>query len=459
MYPTTPAIVLILLAGTAFAQPPEARLASGLLTVTQTTVEIAAGGSADNETPDDGWAEESWEEDGWDASEESPWAGFVELAAGTRRENDPATRHHTTLEEARWRLERTWRLDSGRLDFRGDLLADAVTDDLDADLRELAYAFSRGKADVRLGRQVLTWGTGDQVFLNDLFPKGWVSFFAGRDDEYLKAPSDALRVTYFNRLFNVDIAAIPRFAPDEYLSGARFSFFSPQAGANVAPMPPLSADEPTTRLNHIEWAMRVFKNSGSNELSVYAYDGYYHQPSPSGPGGLLAFPRLRALGASWRRPLGPGIFNTEAAQHTSIDDRAGSNPSIPNSQFRFLLGFEWEAVANLTAGFQYYIERTLDHEALLANSAWPQFEVEKSRTWLTNRLTWRTRQDRVVWSLFSFYSPTDHDAYLRPRVSWRRSDAWLFTAGGNLFSGNRPSTFFAQFEDASNIFVRARFIY
>ena len=32
---------------------------------------------------------------------------------------------------------------------------------------------------------------------NILFPKDWQSFFSGRDDEYLKAPSDSLRFTYY----------------------------------------------------------------------------------------------------------------------------------------------------------------------------------------------------------------------------------------------------------------------
>ena len=37
--------------------------------------------------------------------------------------------------------------------------------------------------DVKIGQQVLTWGTGDYVFLNDLFPKDYPSFFAGRSDD------------------------------------------------------------------------------------------------------------------------------------------------------------------------------------------------------------------------------------------------------------------------------------
>ena len=56
-----------------------------------------------------------------------------------------------------------------------------------------------------------TWGTGDLVFLNDLFPKDFVSFFAGRDDEYLKAPGDALRITHYSKAVNIDFVWTPVF--------------------------------------------------------------------------------------------------------------------------------------------------------------------------------------------------------------------------------------------------------
>ncbi len=46
---------------------------------------------------------------------------------------------------------------------------------------------------LKIGRQVFTWGTGDYLFINDLFPKDYESFYIGRDDEYLKRPSEAVK--------------------------------------------------------------------------------------------------------------------------------------------------------------------------------------------------------------------------------------------------------------------------
>lgn len=416
------------------------------------------GGWGDEEGDDD-WADDGWEEDAWAETGGSPWIGFFELAYGQRRDRDPAVGRYATLGEARWRIERSWQWTKDRIDLRADLLGDAVVSDGEAELRELFWSRAVGPTDLRVGRQVLTWGTGDLLFLNDLFPKGWQSFFIGRDDEYLKQPADAIRVTTYTDVVNLDLVAMPRFNPDEFLTGERLSFFFPPAGTIVAPDPPIAANEPSTSLSNTEWAARLFRTVGGNEFALYGFSGFYHQPSPAGPGFTFLFPELDALGASWRRPLGPGLFNAEFVRYWSADDRSGTNFLIPNDQERYLLGYEWEAVANFTVGFQAYVERTRDYEELLASSPWPEFEPPENRWWLTNRLTWRTRQDRVIWSLFTFWGVSEQDAYLRPQVSWRISDEWSLAAGGNWFTGDEDFTFFNQFQDNSNVYARIRFSY
>jgi len=376
---------------------------------------------------EDPWADEAWEEN-WDDDEKGlVWTGFVEGALGTRFSADPLLDERNTLEELRWRAETNWQSTDVTLRFKGDVLYDGVVDDWDMDIRDLTVAFPLGDSiDVKVGRQVQTWGTGDLVFLNDLFPKDYVSFFAGRDDEYLKAPGDSVRMTVFSDLFNADFAWTPVFAPDIYISGERFSFYSPAAGGNVAPRPPFDADEPDRTFSNGEFALRLYRTFESTELAFYAYRGFSKQPP---------FVAMNAYGASLRRPAGPGLVNAETSYYDSRDG---------NDQLRLLLGYEWEALRNFTVGLQYYVEH---------------YEFTDDRGWLTNRLTWRIGRDRHTLSLFTFYSPGDSDFYLRPAYAYRYSDRWSFIAGANLFGGSDSDTFFGQFEDASNAWIRVRFNY
>ena len=389
-----------------------------------------------------------------------PWSGFVETAYGRRLDSDPAIAGRQTLGDVRLRLETDWSNDSVRWTFKGDALYDEYESELDGDVRELSLQFSPiERIDLKVGRQVLTWGTGDLLFLNDLFPKSWISFFSGREDEYLKAPSNTLRMTWYSDRINVDVAWSPTFEPDEYLTGGRFSFFSPLAGRVVAPDPPLAGQKPSRSIENGEVAVRLFKTVGSTEYAAYLYRGFFKQPVGLDASLAPVFPALSVYGASLRRPLGRGLVNLEAALYDSRSDRRGTDPLTPNDQGRLLVGYEFELVPRLTVGFQYYLEATRDYGALVENSLAPQFEPDRHRSVLTNRLTYRTRRDRLTLSLFAFVSPSDDDHYLRPSVIYRQSDRWTLSAGANLFSGDRDHTFFGQLEEGSNVWFRIRYSY
>ncbi len=49
----------------------------------------------------------------------------------------------------------------------------------DGVVREAYADYSRAWLDLRLGRQIITRGVGDLVFINDVFPKDWSAFFPG----------------------------------------------------------------------------------------------------------------------------------------------------------------------------------------------------------------------------------------------------------------------------------------
>ncbi|NCF52000.1 hypothetical protein GWP57_10355 [Gammaproteobacteria bacterium] len=405
---------------------------------------------------DDPWDDEDWGDD----DEAAAWAGFIEAGLGTRLHSDPLLDERNTLEEVRWRIESEWQPGAATVSFKADAAYDGIEAGWDAEIRDLTAAFTLAEDyDIKLGRQVQTWGTGDLLFLNDLFPKDFVSFFAGRDDEYLKAAGNAIRVTRFSEMINVDFAWTPVFEPDVYLTGERYSFFSPLAGENIAPRPPLTAVEPDEKPANGEFALRLFRTFESREIALYAYRGFFKQPTALTANLEPTFAPLTAIGASLRQPLGPGLLNVEGSYYRSRDDRDGSDPFVPNDQLRMLAGYEWEARPNFTVGLQYYLEWTGDHSRLIDNSPSPEFEPDEFRHLLTNRLTYRAGRDKHTLSLFTFFSPSDSDFYLRPSYSYRHSDEWSLTAGGNLFGGSDAHTFFSQLQDASNLYLRVRYHY
>lgn len=386
--------------------------------------------------------------------------GFVDFGAGTRVQDDPLQPDDLLLNEARFRLDLLHYGDRAELALKADLTADGLTDEVEVDIRQAVVMVRASDwLDVRAGRQVLTWGTGDLVFLNDLFPKDFVSFFVGREDEFLKAPSNAVRLTFYSDVANLDVVATPVLEPDRSITGERLSYFDSQQGALVSATStggPLESSRPAREIRNGELAWRLYRTVGGYELALYGYAGFTKQPLAYDTNlGMPRYSRLGAYGASARGTLAGGIAHLETSFYDNADD-VGDDPMTPNSEWRGLVGYERELKADLTGGIQYYVEHLLDYDRLLAASSAPEFERSRTRHLLTGRLTYRLLQQTLTASLFAFVSPNDGDAHLRPSLSYAMSDGFTLTGGAQVMLGD-DHTFFGQLAEASNVYLRARY--
>ena len=149
----------------------------------------------------------------------------------------------------------------------------------------------------------------------------------------------------------------------------------------------------------------------------------------------------------------------EYAAYNSLEDSNGKNDMIANGQHRLLLGYERELAKNFTGSIQYYLERTKDYQALVDNSTIPEQLVAENRHLVTLRLSYRALRQTLVYSLFTFYSPSDKDGYLKPSINYQYNDQWQLSAGANVFFGQNDYSFFGQHQDNSNAWLRARYQY
>ena len=124
------------------------------------------------------------------ASAELPFDlhGFWEAGAGVRTDDDPS-QDDISLLETRLQVDISKDTENFGIKLKADFLYDYVPESLVIDIEEgkgwidlreanvIFYPWD--SADVKMGRQILTWGTGDLIFINDLFPKR-PEVFSGR---------------------------------------------------------------------------------------------------------------------------------------------------------------------------------------------------------------------------------------------------------------------------------------
>ena len=384
--------------------------------------------------------------------------GFLDARGGLRTQDDPHESKTATLGETRLQLNLSKALDWAKFRLKSDFLYDGVKEGASVDLREANAILTPFEfMDLKVGRQILTWGTGDYIFINDLFPKDYKSFFIGRDDEYLKAPSNALKSSLYTKILNLDLVYSPRFNPDRFIDGKRLSYFNQELGRLAGEDAVIYPQKRNEWFEDSEIAMRLSRDIKGYGLDLYGYNGFWKSPVGFDPQTEKAtFPRLSVFGLSARGKAWGGIGNIEMGYYDSRDDRSGKNPFIPNSQIRYLAGYEQELAKDFTVGIQYYFEQMLQYGAYKQTLPRGSHAAAEYGHVITLRLTKLLMYQNLRLSLFTFYSPSDQDAYVRPNIHYKITDHWSAEAGANIFLGEKDYTFFGQYKNDTNVYMGIR---
>ncbi|MDP2682362.1 MAG: hypothetical protein Q8P28_06095 [Deltaproteobacteria bacterium] len=339
-----------------------------------------------------------------------------------------------------------------KLDFFHDA---AVDSDFDMDVREAYFTLQGGSSDAKIGRQIITWGLGDLVFINDVFPKDWTAFIIGRPIEYFKKGIDGAKFGLYGEAVNGELIIIPTFEPDTLPDSRRLLYFDP-----LPQVTNRDIKEPAEKPSNTEIALRLYRSIYEFDTSLYFYKGYYRTPSSPKDSTLTKvnhfYPELKVYGASTQGAAFGGVLSLEAGYYHS-QDNAGSDPEIENSQVRYLAGFQKAFAGDFTASVQYYVERMMNYEEYTKtlDSSFPR--TDRTRELYSIRLAQLLHYQTIRLSLFTFYSPTDKDYFVNPEIKYNITDNLWTNLGANLFGGEQSSTSLGQFRHDDNVYWNIRY--
>src|SRR4030042_4108128 len=95
--------------------------------------------------------------------------------------------------------------------FKADTFYDHYDDKANIEFREGYLDYNSRIWDTRLGRQIIKWGVGDLIFINDVFPKNYEAFFSGRPMEYLKKGIDGAKIGIYPGFASFEVVVTPFF--------------------------------------------------------------------------------------------------------------------------------------------------------------------------------------------------------------------------------------------------------
>ena len=387
------------------------------------------------------------------ASAEVTLSGFMQqnTAFNTAGQN-PDGRHYKWLEErAQVKLDATG--DAWRLLVKGDLAYDHLGRQDQSELREGYFDYAGGNWDLRLGRQIITWGLGDLVFVNDFFPKDHEALFAGRSLEYLKRGVDAVKLGAYPEFASFELVLAPGFRESRIPDANRFWLYDPM---------PAVINRETVKPGQGDVALRAYRDVAGYDAALYWYRGFQRTPSMrpdnmTAPAKIMYFyPKLAIYGASLSGRAGDGVLSLEAAYYDSHDDRAGNDFAVPNSQTRLLAGYQIQPVEDISLGFQYYAEIMHDYGAYLATLP-AGFPADKrwSHT-VTARLTQFFLHQTLRFSAYASYNASNGDRFVNPELRYSFTDKVWGAVGANFFGG-KPWGQFGQLARDDNVYLQARY--
>ena len=340
-----------------------------------------------------------------------------------------------------------------------DLFYDSVAKSSDVEVREAFVDLTGAHAKLRAGRQIITWGVGDLLFTNDIFPKDWVAFFTGRPLEYLKVGSDAVKLDLHPKVLDAEIIVMPVFQPDRYPTADKLHLPDPFAG-----LPRVTEDKEASVENG-EVAARVSRYVSDWGLSAYATRTFYRSPamtldSPTTPTAVLQFfPRLNTYGASATGSLLGGVASLEGALWDSREDQSGTRYAVDNSTVKALAGYSYPLWKDATLGVQGYLEWMLDYDAYRLTAP-PGYPVKDEKRWTaTTRLTQLLKNQTVTANLFAFYGLTEEDGLVIPSVRYAATDNVSIELGANLFYGKSSFTQFGALNENDNMYTTLRYAF
>jgi hypothetical protein len=327
------------------------------------------------------------------------------------------------------------------------------------DVREAWGDVSPGPFDIKLGRQIISWGRADAINpTNNITPKDETVLSSEFDDARLG--NELLQVKAKIRQLSIQGIWVPCYRPDVL----------PLSGAKI-PVGIIIADPvyPDFRLTNGGYALRLEYNGQTIDGSVSYFNGYATLPGfdfAFSQTGLSLIPRayrMHAAGADFSTTIGSFGLRGEAAVKYPFDDyndNSNKDVYIPSPYAQYVLGLD-KSIGNWSVLIQYSGLYVIDFKKIevpmLTNPYDPAAQAfyasalaaaemkrlnrlftgtadEVSHS-LTGNIQWNTLYETLHLKIAGMYDFTTKDYGINPSVSYDIADAINLSVGGHYLNG------------------------
>lgn len=357
-------------------------------------------------------------------------------------------------------------------DFTHGFVDDFEDDDLRRNHLNFTEAFLDvyfDEFDLRLGKQIISWGKADAFNpTNNLNPTDVSNLL---DDEDIGVV--AASFNYYWRDWNLQVVGVPGFTPTRLPPrGTRFSLLPDEPVSIDVPglpfpleIPVEDPELPANTLENSQFGVRLKTTYRGWDFSASYYDGVNDIPSASLRMDTGAFPfpvpvaivpvynRFRAVGGDFATTFGRWGLHGEATHLFFDGDKQ-------DSRIQYVIGCDYKKSDILFSHDLFIIVEYLGEHVTEEGKA-PETGTALDRifrsafaTNMTYEFTDFTKLEIV--GVIDFYQGDDF--YVQPQVVHEVTDSLEITVGLDLLGGPR-GTFFGEFKDNDRAYVKLKYTF
>ncbi len=313
---------------------------------------------------------------------------------------------------------------NGRGDYTGVLL-----DEMETEV-ELGEAFLRGSpadgVDLTVGRQIVVWGTSDNLRVTDVLNPLDLREFGMVDIEDLRLPLAGARLDLYRGDWSFSLLAIPEI---------RFNK-APAWGSDFYPYtaPPPREAIPVDGLDNAEYALTARGIFSGWDLALYAADIY--DDGPHLVAGEARHARITMVGAAFSAAVENWLLKGEAAHFEGV--RHTTIPGGKRARTELLLGAEYSGFRDTTLAIEVADRHLHDYDRRLMLEG-----IERDEWQLALRYRRELMHSRLALTALGLWAGDSDDdgGLVRLTAEYELADALKLTAGGIFYIAGEQSPF------------------
>ncbi len=355
---------------------------------------------------------------------------------------------------------------AGFMDLRANQYVLDGYDDLKTDLRELYLDLKTGDLDLRAGRQLIVWGTVDNINPTDnLCPKDMRFFSSDVDERRLGV--NALQAKYYFGNYYLSGIWIADFTASEFPTNNLPSNIEMNA-----------AQYPEEKAENTEHAFKLGTTRGSVDYSFSYYSGWNRLPefglervvpASSGPPTIYLTPRfhrIQVIGGDFSTTAGKYGLRGEAA-YSFTEGGKDYNPEIMQPFLWAVLGTDRTFFENFNINLQYSYRHVYDfhdpdentdpvQQQIALRNAMIQRQLAEDQNSVSLRLNDKWLQETLEADLLIMYDFYERDWMFQPKITYAFTDSFKTTWGAYIFDGD-ADTFYGSMKNNSMIYCELKY--